>query len=673
MVIPKIAVIGGGTAGIITSRHLLQNGLKPYIFEKQSKLGGLWSIKNEEYLKWNTNWKTNLSKYTCCFSDLLHSDDTLFLDREGMNRYLDRYCKEYLMGERFYYDCRVVNVQCEDGKYNVEWIHLKDSEEMARKADERNKLSMLFDGVVLTSGFFTKPNKVIPSNPQIKYIHASEYTSSSSFQYKNICVIGSSFTSMEIVSDLAKESSIENIHHIMSKIPYVIPRYIPSNGVFLPIDLAFYKRTSPYPKEEEIVPSEESIKKKHDYLTDIIGGKTGKHANVLGMPDTSKMPYVAISDGYISLLSLPHTNIHPIHDRLTTISNGNVELSSGNTLENVDLIIDCTGYQTDISYLSKDMQEVLIYDKHNQFAPISSCFDTYHPELTNLGMVGMYRGPYFGIMELQARLISQLLHKSLIQKDVWGLGQEVDTKLLEDSDKIRGQNKKQQFPHGDYVGYMDTLSSHLLDFTPQMEYMNDNLPVIPSFYTNNKSLSEKAYKEIQALYNQSKEGAILPSILIHSLIGKYTFHRKLTYMNTKKGYAMNNYNTNDDEYIDGTVTYTFQSEGSLRYREDGIYKTSKGISLPVFREYDYIVKDKSLDVYFIEGGKRAHLFLSLEFKLEGDVWVASNDHLCSKDLYKGKFCIEFQGVDVIGIRMEYRVNGPEKDYLSTTEIRPCYK
>ena len=87
VIVPKIAIIGGGSAGIITSRNLIQLGLKPYIFEKQSKLGGLWSINNnnkeEQYLKWNTNiWKTNLSKYTCCFLDLLHDDNEKeFLDR----------------------------------------------------------------------------------------------------------------------------------------------------------------------------------------------------------------------------------------------------------------------------------------------------------------------------------------------------------------------------------------------------------------------------------------------------------------------------------------------------------------------------------------------------------------------------------------------------------------
>ena len=36
------------SAGAIMSRNLTQLGLKPCMFEKQSKLGGLWSINNND-------------------------------------------------------------------------------------------------------------------------------------------------------------------------------------------------------------------------------------------------------------------------------------------------------------------------------------------------------------------------------------------------------------------------------------------------------------------------------------------------------------------------------------------------------------------------------------------------------------------------------------------------
>lgn len=46
------------------------------------------------------------------------------------------------------------------------------------------------------------------------------------------------------------------------------------------------------------------------------------------------------------------------------------------------------------------------YDPNDSFAATTLAWDTLHPELPNLGFCGMYRGPYFGIMELQARLVA---------------------------------------------------------------------------------------------------------------------------------------------------------------------------------------------------------------------------------------------------------------------------
>ena len=52
-------------------------------------------------------------------------------------------------------------------------------------------------------------------------------------------------------------------------------------------------------------------------------------------------------------------------------------------------------------------------------------------------------------------------------------------------------------------------------------------------------------------------------------------------------------------------------------------------------------------------------------------WIASNDHSCSKDLHEGAFSVAFNSIDVVNIRMEHRVNGPEKDCLSLTKLLPC--
>jgi len=108
------------------------------------------------------------------------------------------------------------------------------------------------------------------------------------------------------------------------------------------------------------------------------------------------------------------------------------------------------------------------------------------------------------------------------------------------------------------------------------------------------------------------------------------------------------------------------------YREDGIYRLPSGRDMEIFREYEYQQKDNMLEIYFVESGKRAHMFLSLKFqeKNSSGYWVATSDHLCIKDLYSAKFQVKLDGLAATEIIITYRVKGPSKDYESTTYLTP---
>ena len=96
------------------------------------------------------------------------------------------------------------------------------------------------------------------------------------------------------------------------------------------------------------------------------------------------------------------------------------------------------------------------------------------------------------------------------------------------------------------------------------------------------------------------------------------------------------------------------------------------------REYEYEVNNDALEIYFVEGGRRALLFLSLKFVPEDNIscendgyWIkATSDHLCIKDLYSATFRVKLNGLSASEIIIKYRVVGPSKDYESTTILKP---
>jgi hypothetical protein len=136
--------------------------------------------------------------------------------------------------------------------------------------------------------------------------------------------------------------------------------------------------------------------------------------------------------------------------------------------------------------------------------------------------------------------------------------------------------------------------------------------------------------------------------------------------------TIRHFDSDRQESVTGVIQYSKPSLDYLLYREDGEFHYAPGKSLTVFREYEYIHKDGNLEIYFVETGKRANLFLSLKFtKQENDLWVATSDHLCIKDLYKGTFEIRLDGIGATQVTITYRVKGPQKDYESVTELRPA--
>ena len=151
----EIAVIGAGAAGLVASRHLVACGLRPTIFEVGQGVGGAWASTNlldhgqfssledpkeestsssssrpflssrhhknnnrkrtaQQQLQRGKMWDsmtTNLSKYTCQFSDHPWPEQTaMFPSASDMSQYLQEYSDRFLDPQWFRYGCYVTNI-----------------------------------------------------------------------------------------------------------------------------------------------------------------------------------------------------------------------------------------------------------------------------------------------------------------------------------------------------------------------------------------------------------------------------------------------------------------------------------------------------------------------------------------------------------------------------------
>jgi hypothetical protein len=138
--------------------------------------------------------------------------------------------------------------------------------------------------------------------------------------------------------------------------------------------------------------------------TDSVAPRTGTTTQ------QQRRPHVAICEHYYTML---HSGcIEPIDGYLTHAHGGKSlyvskhkepsSSSPSSILDDIDVIILCTGYQPTLEFLDKDILQALDFDSEDAFLPLLAYLDVLHPNTLGLYFVGMYRGPYFGILQLQA-------------------------------------------------------------------------------------------------------------------------------------------------------------------------------------------------------------------------------------------------------------------------------
>uniref|UniRef100_A0A7S2ZUP5 Flavin-containing monooxygenase n=1 Tax=Rhodosorus marinus TaxID=101924 RepID=A0A7S2ZUP5_9RHOD len=175
----RVAVVGAGIAGVATTRVLSEHGFDCVVFEKHSKVGGLWS---DNYYGASVQMPKSLYMYP----DEVHDEDASeFMRKDEVCDYLERIIDKHDIRNFFRFNTLVTDMtQIEGGLWR---LTVKDL-----KADVSSEET--FDYLVMCNGTFSsKPHR--PSFPgqekfEGKIIHSSEWRSPDEFDGKKIVIVG---------------------------------------------------------------------------------------------------------------------------------------------------------------------------------------------------------------------------------------------------------------------------------------------------------------------------------------------------------------------------------------------------------------------------------------------------------------------------------------------------
>ena len=752
----SVAVVGAGPGGLVAVKTLVHHKDSSFnvtVFEKSSKLGGLWELSRGTSARHgllSPETPTNLSKFTVGFSDL--SWDSVKLEQPASRRhrnheysrvpmfpkawmakeYLEQYADRYKLRQRIEFGTKVVGAERFTEHGTIKWR--LTSQGVTGGAHT----TRVFDYLVIATGFFSKPRSLLPSLApsrqvqSVKVLHSSQYRELDdllprdvSFASRNkILVVGGGNSSGEVAGTIAQHISSAlhspttnradlakvEIVHVTPRPLYALPPYVPApSGAsgFVPLDIRLYDFAARPGKIDSYggKAPEEVVGIVHGAIRSMVGSDQSD----LGAPalvssaDGGKITdaaYVALSEGYSEFVR--SGLIKPIRGRVISldVATGDADGSIDARLQDdegrqqrmagVAAVIDATGYTPApaLDWLSQEILDTLEYDGEAPRLPlILEVLQTYNSSAPEIGFVGFYEGPYWGVMEMQARLLTELWASASK-----GTTLNVKQRAFEDKDTLRRlradmKNKDRLIPQywfSDYLGYMEEVAVDLGLQRNDHPFENHQGPTSPARYlSSDTSLPEAAriVTDLQRTVLASSKGAFLARATFRALQGKWKLHRKITSASaslpsgtfTGTASLFPRLPTRDGLGTDSEAT----SDGEYLYAEQGTFNPGAGGSMQASRHYVYRYHeaDDALSVWFVkpENPKQVdYLYHDLNFTdirvVEGEgsrqTATANAEHLCEADLYKTEYEFKFRGIALDTWKCKHTVKGPAKDYVS---------
>jgi cation diffusion facilitator CzcD-associated flavoprotein CzcO len=380
----KVAIIGGGPAGIVAAKSLLEDGLTPVIIEQSSAVGGQWNQGAAHSGQW-PGMPANSCHVKMSFSDYDYPTGTpLYPPTEQVLAYLQDYAHHFGVDACVRLNTRVELISRGPEEQYTVWTVGQDGQ----------RRTEVFSHVIVASGRYNKP--CYPNTPGLdhfhgKVIHSFEYRGREAFRGQRVLVVGNSISGLEIASDLARNPDTTVISSARK------PRYIARKIMHgVPTDQLAFSRFGAY--ASQVLPPAEAA----EGLKQIVLSGVGNPADFGGLRPSDSALEAGFSQCQDYLDHVQAGRIRAVTG-VQAYAPGTALLTDGQQLR-VDAVILATGYDLNLPFLHEDLQRTVnLSQKH-----LNLHHFTFHPALPNFAFMGLFEqiGSYFVSAELQARWIS---------------------------------------------------------------------------------------------------------------------------------------------------------------------------------------------------------------------------------------------------------------------------
>ena len=233
----KVAIVGGGAAGLSACRHLVEAGHHPTIFDITDGIGGMWMGKSAAIPTLYESLVTNLPHQAMQFHELPFDESSApssYRRGDDMLSYLKKYATKYDIKRHTRTSTKVLSAGYveQSSKWKVKTVDVNTN----------NYQTTVFDAVVVANGHYSEP--FIPQikglqewleNNKGNLIHSHQYREPSPYKGKTVLIAGASFSGNDITESIhkvAKQVIISDLRHsgVVSKTNRVL---IPAKKTYI--------------------------------------------------------------------------------------------------------------------------------------------------------------------------------------------------------------------------------------------------------------------------------------------------------------------------------------------------------------------------------------------------------------------------------------------------------
>ena len=465
-----------------------------------------------------------------------------------------------------------------------------------------------------------------------------------------------------MLAEIAADASItaKSVTHIAGHNFWSVPRWIPlipndPTSPFLPIDLVLYRQSKRISPNEVIFRKIDECKNLNNYFRSITGGQQASAHFATNMED--KQLCLAISNMYDPCkqggqITLQQGRLEHVHD------DGTLELDNGTIIRTTsdDILLMCTGYRPCLNFFSKQILKELSYKPDDLLSPLILHRCIFHPSLPNLAFIGMYRGAYWGIFELQARWVAEIF---VGLRSAPSVG--VQEEGLDLERRIRDQDPRPQYPHRDYVGVANDLVKELFDIYP-----STSLDFVSPIQFSRDEPDRLVTNEIHQLCEAANQGHFVAGVVFRALHqSRWTFERVIE-SSTK------NVTLHGEAQFDATEQRT-----QLIYSEKTELITDE--LFDDLRNLFYIY-DEERDMISIHFNKdnggvgsffhRICFYQPRSSTKSSSGWSATDEYQSDHQNYFISYLFAFNGICLSNFQVIYKITNSTNDCLITTVFHP---